>query len=495
MSVRVCDRIDSPLTYGVFCPVILLPKSLDRTDEVRLSFILAHEMAHIRRFDALMKWLLAAMVCIHWFNPMEWVMYVLANRDMELSCDEYVVRLYGYQTRATYALTLVGLEEHRRFASPLSNSFCKNAMKERITAIMKSKKTAAVGMGAALLVIAGAVSLFIPNARIEQGQVSAAEEENQEAFKGTEGSIRTDVSQGTEGSPKTEVIQGGEGFPKTEVIQGGEGSPKTEVSPGVENSHQMNAKNGTDNSPETDIIQTAEASPKNGNSQDKGIENPRKTDISGGEVSHNENDDEMDGKQGTAAEGKASWADRYMEGTYTQQEYDMIISALKFEGYEDMSIAEFNRKVNKVLTDDDQEYSDLMITYEFISSMLSDEDENKAFLCNTVGASIEEYQSRLEEVYTGKEVDPSFNVTAQVSSKEDVFGDEVELIHSLADYSFTYRILDQDNLTVGERDYFLETIMAKMQEYLESGKSFPSREEGDKAILEALKEIGNAAST
>lgn len=100
VRVRCSDRVDSPLTYGLLRPVILLPKTLDRSDVSRLAFVLTHEMAHIRRFDALSKLLLAAAACLHWFNPLVWVMLVLANRDLELSCDAAVVRLYGAEARA-----------------------------------------------------------------------------------------------------------------------------------------------------------------------------------------------------------------------------------------------------------------------------------------------------------------------------------------------------------------------------------------------------------
>ena len=89
----------------------------------RLAFVLTHEMAHIRRFDALSKLLLAAAACLHWFNPLVWVMLVLANRDLELSCDAAVVRLYGAEARAPYARTLLELEARRsRFlpCAPLS---------------------------------------------------------------------------------------------------------------------------------------------------------------------------------------------------------------------------------------------------------------------------------------------------------------------------------------------------------------------------------------
>ena len=78
-------------------PVLLVPADMDWADEETAAFILSHEMSHIRRFDAFTKWLLAAALCIHWFNPLVWAMYILANRDLELACDEAVIRQYGMQ--------------------------------------------------------------------------------------------------------------------------------------------------------------------------------------------------------------------------------------------------------------------------------------------------------------------------------------------------------------------------------------------------------------
>ena len=95
LAVRSSDLISSPLTYGILHPVILLPKKLDRNDQAALKYVLTHEYVHIRRFDAITKILFAAVLCIHWFNPLVWVMYVLANRDIELSCDAWVIRMMG----------------------------------------------------------------------------------------------------------------------------------------------------------------------------------------------------------------------------------------------------------------------------------------------------------------------------------------------------------------------------------------------------------------
>ena len=106
-------RISSPLTFGVLRPVILLPKKTDWTDETALRYVLEHEFVHIQRFDVLSKLLLIAAVCVHRFNPLVWVMYVLANRDLELSCDETVLRRFGGDIRAAYARVLIRMEAAR----------------------------------------------------------------------------------------------------------------------------------------------------------------------------------------------------------------------------------------------------------------------------------------------------------------------------------------------------------------------------------------------
>lgn len=171
VSVRQSDCIDSPLTFGVLHPVILMPKKTDWKNENALKYILEHEFIHIRRFDTVSKLLLIAAVCMHWFNPMVWAMYVLANRDLELSCDEAVVRHFGTETRACYARVLICMEEKKSGFAPLCNHFSKNAMKERITAIMKTKKTTKISIVAAAVLVAGIVAVF---ATSERSKASAA---------------------------------------------------------------------------------------------------------------------------------------------------------------------------------------------------------------------------------------------------------------------------------------------------------------------------------
>lgn len=160
LAVRSSDLISSPLTYGILHPVILLPKKLDRNDQVALKYVLTHEYVHIRRFDAITKILFAAVLCIHWFNPLVWVMYVLANRDIELSCDAWVIRMMGEKNRSSYALMLIKMEERRNGMSALCSHFGKNAISERIEAIMKFKKTSILACAFALVLVVGATTAF-----------------------------------------------------------------------------------------------------------------------------------------------------------------------------------------------------------------------------------------------------------------------------------------------------------------------------------------------
>lgn len=160
IEVRSSDLISSPLTYGILHPVILLPKNLDRNDQAALKYVLTHEYVHIRRFDAITKILFAAVLCIHWFNPLAWVMYVLANRDMELSCDAWVIRMMGAKNRSSYALMLIKMEERRSEMSALCSYFGKLAISERIEAIMKFRKTSIWACALALVLVVGATTVF-----------------------------------------------------------------------------------------------------------------------------------------------------------------------------------------------------------------------------------------------------------------------------------------------------------------------------------------------
>ena len=135
--VRQSDRISAPLTYGIFRPVILMPKKMDWKNEKQLQYVLSHEYVHIYRYDTVTKLIVTLALCIHWFNPFVWVMYILFNRDIELACDESVIRQFGEKSKSAYSLMLINMEATKSGLLPFCNNFSKNAIEERITAVMK----------------------------------------------------------------------------------------------------------------------------------------------------------------------------------------------------------------------------------------------------------------------------------------------------------------------------------------------------------------------
>ena len=160
VEVRASAGMDSPMTYGVLRPVILLPKGIDKGDAGALLCALDHELSHIRHFDAVWKLIIAAAACLHWFNPLVWAMAILANRDIELCCDARVLRRGGEEERRAYASALVRMEEARARALPLASAFSRNALEERIGAIMNVKKRSVVALLTALLITAVSLAAF-----------------------------------------------------------------------------------------------------------------------------------------------------------------------------------------------------------------------------------------------------------------------------------------------------------------------------------------------
>jgi beta-lactamase regulating signal transducer with metallopeptidase domain len=168
VKVRYSDRVLSPITYGLFRPVILFPKNTDWQNETQLKYILTHEMTHIKRNDILTKWLFAAVLCVHWFNPLVWVMYILLNRDIEYACDEAVVSFFGQSAKTVYANILIGMEEKRSGLLLSYNSFANKTITERIKKIMKTKKTSRLSIVLSLVLVLvlsfGSFLVFAANA-------------------------------------------------------------------------------------------------------------------------------------------------------------------------------------------------------------------------------------------------------------------------------------------------------------------------------------------
>ena len=339
-------------------------------------------------------------MCVHSFNPLVWVMLLLAGRDLEVSCDQKVVQMYGRTARGPYARTLLELESRRTRLLPLTSGFSKNALEERIGAIMKSKNIGVLGLVAAVVVVTVVTAVFATTAP-------------------------RDDHEPADGSPGVAGID--------QALNAG-----------------IVYKDGV-------VFQSAEY----------GLSGELKRDPETG---------------------------RY----YTKAQYELIAN-LKTEGYEDLSIAEFNRTIYAALNDGtgEQETMALLHAYEMVLTDLPQEDPLAPFLLNTVQASLAEYQDRLNEVYSGKQRDSSFTGHAERNETADVFGDTVSVGWAQVDYSFSYRILDQDNLTVRERDAFLQAILDGMQAWLDGqeAKSLTDQKAVEKALSEELDRLGKAAST
>lgn len=159
VTIKTCDAICSPMAYGLLRPVVLLPESTDWSDEDQLTYVLTHEYVHIRRGDLGWKLLLTAALCLHWFNPLVWLMYIRANQDLELACDEAVVRILGLDNRKNYAYALIAAAESA--FSPLCITYAtQNHMEERIRAIMKMKKKSTAVIICAAMLVAGVSAVF-----------------------------------------------------------------------------------------------------------------------------------------------------------------------------------------------------------------------------------------------------------------------------------------------------------------------------------------------
>lgn len=194
LSIRQTETIAAPLSYGVIRPVILMPKNTEWKNIYQLRYVLEHEYVHIRRLDMLTKLIMIAAVCIHWFNLLVWVMYILFNRDLELSCDETVVRRFGMDIKSVYATALISMEEKKSGLTPLCNSFSKNAIEERIRAIMKIKKTSKFAVIISAVLVICVTGGFATSASSLEKKTETAQENGETTVALNEVNIREDES-------------------------------------------------------------------------------------------------------------------------------------------------------------------------------------------------------------------------------------------------------------------------------------------------------------
>ena len=138
-NIWIADDIKSPFVIGFLRPRIYLPGNLGEKEQ---EYIILHEQHHIRRFDHIFKALAFLALTIHWFNPLVWLAFGLACKDMEMSCDEAVIRKLGGKVRADYSASLLSLATGRRIIAGTPLAFGEGDTKGRIRNLAKWKKPA-----------------------------------------------------------------------------------------------------------------------------------------------------------------------------------------------------------------------------------------------------------------------------------------------------------------------------------------------------------------
>ena len=138
-DIRLCDHIDSPFILGVFRPLIYLPSDIEQN---ALDHVLAHEKAHLARKDHWWKPLGFLLLTIHWFNPIMWLAYILLCRDIELACDEKVIKNLGAEQKKTYSTALLRCSVSRPLIAACPLAFGEVGVKERVKTVLNYKKPA-----------------------------------------------------------------------------------------------------------------------------------------------------------------------------------------------------------------------------------------------------------------------------------------------------------------------------------------------------------------
>lgn len=154
------ENVSSPFALGLIKPRIYLPFKLDGQD---MEHVVAHEQAHIRRKDHWWKPLGFLLLTIHWFNPLMWLAYVLLCRDIELACDEKVIKGLSNEQRADYTQALVDCSVNRRMIAACPLTFGEVGVKERVKSVMNYKKPAFWVIIIAVIVCVGVAVCFLTN--------------------------------------------------------------------------------------------------------------------------------------------------------------------------------------------------------------------------------------------------------------------------------------------------------------------------------------------
>ncbi len=139
VGIWLCDHVETPFILGVFKPRIFLPSSINETD---MEYVVAHEQAHLKRRDHLWKPFGFLLLTVYWFNPVMWIAYILLCRDIELACDEKVIKEMDLDSKKLYSETLINCSMQRRWIVACPLAFGEVGVKERIKTVLSYKKPA-----------------------------------------------------------------------------------------------------------------------------------------------------------------------------------------------------------------------------------------------------------------------------------------------------------------------------------------------------------------
>lgn len=190
-NIYESDYITTPFIMGLFRPKIYIPTSL--TEQERY-FILLHEKNHIKRGDPIVKLLFFIALTIHWFNPLVWLAFHLVEKDMEMSCDEMVIKQINHDIRADYSKILLHLSAGKKITAGTPLAFGAGDIKERIKNIMGYQKPAIFIIGLATVTITGLILVLgsNPKSTAQKNAPAALEETSKpnsdKALKNVQGS-------------------------------------------------------------------------------------------------------------------------------------------------------------------------------------------------------------------------------------------------------------------------------------------------------------------
>lgn len=138
-NIKECETVQSPFVLGLFKPTIYLPYNMDEKEQ---EYVIAHEKAHLKRLDHLIKPAGFLILAVYWFNPIFWIAYILLCRDIELACDEKVIRMLGADERRDYSAALLSCGVSRKSIAACPLAFGEVGVKERVKSVLSYKKPA-----------------------------------------------------------------------------------------------------------------------------------------------------------------------------------------------------------------------------------------------------------------------------------------------------------------------------------------------------------------